>query len=314
MSKRSGKVGNTPAGTPSSGKPYQSPAPKLKLNDNTGEIWTKLEEALLKQSESIKNSLTLIISESEERLSKKIDDEIATLKSSIEDMNKRIRIIKTQLITVDTIKQENEQLKQQLNQHNDSINNILKRLEETEEKHKQKEISSDALLQGVPFLPQENLRLMFDNMCAQVGGLQPPSLKNIFRLKTQNNNNYPHAPIVIKFLSPTDKSMVLRSIANHRKTSQQPLRLRDLGFNDNDNNNRAVFIHECLTVKNRSLLQTALKLKRDNKLFSVFTMRGIVHIKKTSKERPTMINNAEDLAIFAADLTTTNDNEADYKD
>lgn len=303
MSGKRNRQSYSPSDKKQLGTHVQAPKQQKKLssNENTEEIWTKLEAALLKQSESITSLLTLKIAESEERLSKKIDADIAALKFLIDDVNKRLSILESNQDVIETVRQENQELKGQIKKHEEEINNIITCMERNEEKHQQREIMSHALLHGVPLLPTENLKLIFNNLCVNIGGHQPPSLQSIFRLKSTSTS--PHPPILIKFLSPHDKSFVLRSIANYRKTTKQQPCLRDLGFDDCVNS--AVFIHECLTVKNRSLLQYALKMKKEDKLFSVYTMRGRVYVKKSRNENAILIENADLTATSTTKQTTT---------
>lgn len=77
--------------------------------------------------------------------------------------------------------------------------------------------------------------------------------------------------------SPYDKNFFLKSFANYRKENKNFFFcLRDIGF-DSD---QKFFVNVNLTLSNFNILRAAVSLKRERCIHSVFTMRGLVYIKK----------------------------------
>lgn len=270
-----------------------SPEPKQAKNTyTTSNTDMSHEEALRKQSEYIISLLSSKIEKFEERIMSKIDTDISKLKISIDDVTNRIKTIETKLTEIDVIKEENNSLKAQLKQHDDALRKIITRIERNEEMNLYKQTESDALVHGLPLLQNEDLKLSFNHLCKTLE-IKPLIIRDIFRIKT--NKFALNPPVIIKFLSPRDKSTLLRSISYYRTKSKKALTLRDFGHTSDN----AVYIHECLTQRNRSLLQSAIKMKNEGQLFSAFTMRGFVYVKKNRNDKAIFVENNDILIDFA---------------
>uniref|UniRef100_A0A182WI82 Uncharacterized protein n=1 Tax=Anopheles minimus TaxID=112268 RepID=A0A182WI82_9DIPT len=73
------------------------------------------------------------------------------------------------------------------------------------------------------------------------------------------------------------------------------LALLDLGYNDSEGR---VFVSENLTRGNVSLKAEAMRLKRDGKIKSVFTVNGQIYVKRTVDHRPELVTSSVDLLLL----------------
>uniref|UniRef100_A0A182PEZ8 Uncharacterized protein n=1 Tax=Anopheles epiroticus TaxID=199890 RepID=A0A182PEZ8_9DIPT len=73
------------------------------------------------------------------------------------------------------------------------------------------------------------------------------------------------------------------------------LALRDLGYDGPDGR---VFVSENLTRGNVSLKAEAMRLKRDGKIKSVFTVNGQIYVKRTVDHRPELVTSSVDLLLL----------------
>lgn len=288
-------------------KKQKKKSPEDNTSTDTMEMFLKFEKAIHVQTELI----TSQIADFEKRITVKMDTDVAELKSSIEGLNARMSMLESKQTEIEPLKEENRKLKQQIQKLGEEIKTVSIHMDAYKEEQQQKETICDALLHGVPLLPTENLLLIFTQLCNKLK-CTPPTIKSIFRLKSKHETAAP--PIVIKFFSQHDKLLVLRSIANHRKITNKQLHLDDLGLGNVKATLKSnVYLHESLTIKNRSLLQQALKAKRDKKLFSVFTIRGLVYIKKSKDEDAKLFQSTDDLPDSAT-MTQTTTNTATEDD
>lgn len=76
---------------------------------------------------------------------------------------------------------------------------------------------------------------------------------------------------------------------------KRDLRLKHIGL---DSDHR-IYVNENLTVAARKLKVLALNLKRAGKLATVYTKRGVVHVKKTAEDSSVAIQREEDLSRFS---------------
>uniref|UniRef100_A0A182MNJ1 Uncharacterized protein n=1 Tax=Anopheles culicifacies TaxID=139723 RepID=A0A182MNJ1_9DIPT len=73
------------------------------------------------------------------------------------------------------------------------------------------------------------------------------------------------------------------------------LALQDLGYGGSDGR---VFVSENLTRGNVSLKAEAMRLKRDGKIKSVFTVNGQIYVKRTIDHRPELVTSSVDLLLL----------------
>lgn len=293
-------------------KPSPSPLSKTlnKTMDDSSKIWSKMDEHLQKQSEVIISLLSNRMAEMETRISQQIESQIAEIKNDISDINKRVtqievsqtnliaenELLKTEMFhlksTISDVKAELSQstsnCKTEMNEFEVEIN----WLKTTLETHENRLIACDAIINGIPFSPNENLKTIFHKLCLSLE-IQPPTANKIFRTRPTKDTR--DSAIILKFGSPYDKNTLLRSIAVFRKQNGRQICLREVGMDSE----KPIFIRECLTRKNHYLLQAALKLKKHKQLSSVFTARGLVYVKRKQKYEAVHIDNNDDLSRVA---------------
>uniref|UniRef100_A0A182KFJ1 Uncharacterized protein n=1 Tax=Anopheles christyi TaxID=43041 RepID=A0A182KFJ1_9DIPT len=73
------------------------------------------------------------------------------------------------------------------------------------------------------------------------------------------------------------------------------LALQDLGYGGSDGR---VYVSENLTRGNVSLKAEAMRLKRDGKIKSVFTVNGQIYVKRTVDHRPELVTSSVDLLLL----------------
>lgn len=136
------------------------------------------------------------------------------------------------------------------------------------------ERSNDLLLFGVPYYPAEDLRGHLRLICAQLGFSEKNlPLIHVKRLSKTTIKAGSKAPIMIRFAFKNQRRDFFR-----RYLSTLDLSLHHLGFQ----NEERIYLDENLTKLGRSIKVAALKMKRDGKLYSVYTNDGIVHIRTTA--------------------------------
>ena len=157
-------------------------------------------------------------------------------------------------------------------------------------------VASDLRINGIPCLANENLREVFDNICCTLN-INTPEVKTIFRLQNKNNknkNNSQDAVIMAKLMSPYDKNFFLKTLSGFRKSNKTHLMLKHIGLKSNT----PIFINEHLNAHNDKIFQSALNMKKDHHLQSVFTMRGLVYVKNSITDKPICVEHLGRLDEF----------------
>ena len=155
-------------------------------------------------------------------------------------------------------------------------------------------VAADLRIHGIPIVQTENLLDIFKELCS-VLKTSPPPVVNIRRLPANRKSTSASDPdIIIQLGSPQDKNNFLRTAAKHIRDTGNPLRLRDLGF-DSD---QPFYINEQLTAANHKILKHAIRFKRQEQLFSVFTRRGLTHVKISDKSNVISIQSIEQLNLL----------------
>ena len=154
------------------------------------------------------------------------------------------------------------------------------------------QISSDAVLVGVPFIEEENLNVVFDNLCKAVDTDTPP-LKSIFRLKqhpTSEQNSSYDGTIIIKFVEPHAKNNLLKCCFKRFKETNSALSLRDISIPSDSK----IYLNESLTKFNFLLQRNALKMKNTKLISTAHTKNGQVFV-RTLRGDSKLITCMEDL-------------------
>lgn len=144
-------------------------------------------------------------------------------------------------------------------------------------------VACELRIDGIPYYDCENPYMIFCSICESLN-IETPNVKAIYRLKTRSNIIAP--TILVKLSSPYEKNYVLKSISNYRRRNKDLLRLFLLNFDSN----APFYINENLSQTNYKIFNKALKMKKDGTVFSVFTVRGIVHVMKGEMDKAVRID------------------------
>lgn len=125
--------------------------PKVRKNSSKANSkTTSMENPVMhcsKQSELVSNMLSSKLLESEQRIFKKIEEEVAMIKSQIANIDVRVTKLESSQTLIDTLKKEVVELKRMI------------------DVQENRAVAADALLYKVPCSPDENLKSMFNHLC-----------------------------------------------------------------------------------------------------------------------------------------------------
>lgn len=208
-----------------------------------------------------------------------INNKLTECKTELLNMfDKSFSIIKTELKNVTERVQQLETAADSIKSMQIEITSLKTKLKLQENKN----VACELRLSEIPYKENENLYLLFEKICNSIN-ITVPAVKTIYRLQNANNkkkNNSKDAVIIVKMWSPYDKNYFLKSFANYRKINKGfNFCLKHLG----ESSNNKFFVNENLTQYNYTILRAAIKLKKENRLHSAFSMRGLVYIKKTAE-------------------------------
>ena len=245
---------------------------KKELIAHSDDSFKKLSRELSKFENQL-NKIESVVSELETKLVAKIEAEVEVVNNKVRKLEDKIISIESQLQALDKRCCEIDEIR--LKVHNDS--NL-----------KEKEITSDAVIFGIPFISGESLKSVFNLICHNIN-FQPPQIKDVFRIKPKTSEK--HGLVIIKFFSPYDRNRVLKAFGdfrrqNHSAVSFQP-EWMDVPVN--------IFIHESLKPDTRKLLQAAIIEKRNKKIFNVFSLRGVIHVRLHKGSESISISSLDEL-------------------
>lgn len=271
-----------------------------RLSDSPLRLLQIVDKRLEKQADEINKQLRELFEESEARLlnqlEKRFCEKLSEIRVDLDDVRERVSKLE---IEVDVNKKlhENEltEIKADLAavmNKGENINTVsgedieLKtELTNLRRKIMQQEntaVASELRIDGIPYYDQENPYMIFCTMCSSLN-IETPNVRAIYRLRNGKKSAAP--TILVKLFSPYDKNYLLKSVSNYRRRNKDLLRLFLLNFDAND----PFYINENLSQTNYQIFNKALKLKRENRLVSVFTVRGIVHVMKEEADQPLRI-------------------------
>ena len=271
--------------------------------------------------------LKSINSDMDKLVQRKIDDLLNRLTKDLQDLRtdflKQLTTIENNLFaliteantSVDALKDRVKILESRLESESLTIVND-EDLQKRCDVYERREVSSDAVLLGIPELHNENITSIYNYICNAIE-CTPPPLNAAFRIKMRNKNSLHNSPIVLKFGAPHERNMVLKCIANFHKNNQRQLKLEDIGFkvqakkNDDDDTSQRnnIYLQASLTPRNRSYFKQAMRLKQNGLLFSVFTRSGSIFVKEREDSDSLLINNNAIMKALADKATTTNHDE-----
>lgn len=134
---------------------------------------------------------------------------------------------------------------------------------------------NELIVSGVPHIPGENVAAYFKDMWKQVGLPENPApLVDVRRLKTGTQGD---GLILLQFALRNNRDDFYSCYLRKRD-----LKLQHLGMNST----RRFYVNENLAVPARKIKKAALELKKSGKLSSVYSKKGIVHVKRTADQQP----------------------------
>lgn len=237
----------------------------------------QMEARLQTHVEKIVGDLANKLQLLESTLFQKIEKEISLFNERAKVLENRLTSVESELKVIDTLNKE--------------ISVLKSKLDNTQFVNKP-DLSTDAIIFGIPFEDSENLRSVFNQISHGIDFL-PPQIRDIFRIrpKTVNNNN---SVVVIKFYTPYDRNRVLKAFSEYRRKIKSSIHLRALGFNWDS----TFKIYESLDPENRRLLQIAHRYRRDGKLNNVFSSRGKVFVRAAKNSEAVLITDEVNFAAI----------------
>lgn len=278
--------------------------PRISDNLSSTRMWSKLSDKIDRQYDLLRelneNTRKQII-ECEERIVKSFELKLLIIEKEISDFKEKICGLETVAGEVNTLKKELTMAMDTINRleseynENRVLKNDIENLKLKVQRQENNTVASDLRLNGVPYVENENLLRIFNDIC-KVLNTTTPAIKSIFRLRNQNNkreNISPDAVIIVRMWSPYDKNFFLKTLSIFKKNNKDfNFRLRHIGFNSDS----PLFVNENLTQTNYQILQAAVRLKRQKRIHSAFTIRGMVHIKQHPDDRAFRIDEIDQLS------------------
>ncbi|XP_041448472.1 uncharacterized protein LOC121404026 [Drosophila obscura] len=198
------------------------------------------------------------MNEAEERLLSLLTGKLNSMAGEIQNLTQRVQFLESRLGETQNLTKKVEDLEAQL---------LLKL-----DAQAKANVACDLRIHGVPYVEGEKLKHIFNNLCLSLNHTPAPAIRDIYRMRP--NKNLSHSivdPIIIvKLERVRDKAALLRNIA-------------------------PVYVNEQLTRENYQIFREALKMKKHRKLQSVFTRRGMVHVKVTQESEIWEVLKIEDL-------------------
>lgn len=234
----------------------------------------KFEQRILKEFErNLTNVKLEIVNDVKAELRNELKDIFESLNNDINDLKMRIE----KLESTDTV--------------NSQLQNNIKDLNIRILQQENLVVSSDLRISGIPEYDGEHLPSLFNNICKSLN-VSNVNLQTIYRVKNfKNIRGIKDGPIVAKLQTPFEKNYILKVITDYKRNLKKQLNLRQIGFESDV----PFYIHENLTPFNHRILKSALRLKKDKQIKSVYTIRGIVYIKMLDSESPVCLKTFDEL-------------------
>lgn len=217
-----------------------------------------------------------LIKESEERILTVIENKIDNVKLEPNTISERVTQLELKSSEALHMKDEIIELKRKILKQENSV------------------VASSIRIAGVPYLANENLNTIFEDICNSLE-IPTPQIENIYRLKKIYKDNKPYNPtdevIVVKLNSPFDKNFLLKTISKYCRNNKTTLCLNQAGFDSNE----PFYLNENLTPHNHRIFKKALSMRKERQIKSTFTLRGMVYVKKNDSDDPILIEFIEEL-------------------
>ena len=193
----------------------------------------------------------------------------------------------------------------EVQQLHSTINNLHARLS----KQESYAVAANLRIVGIPQEDNENLVTIFGKISETIN-ITAPAVVAAYRMKHKQNKKRnkqrlaSDTSIIIKLRSEDEKINFLKSIITFKKNSNLTnLNLSHAGFNSQ----APIFINECLSKNNYNILSNAIAYKKQKRLRSVFTLRGVVHVKVNEQDEPFRVETTQKLEVLIGNLAGGDD-------
>lgn len=267
--------------------------PRLSEYDSYTRLWQIIDKRMSKHNDTICEKIDEKIRESEKRIVDIFEKKFDEIRKDLNDITKRVDALETVSSEVIVIAKEVNNLKSV--SHDVSVlKREIDQLKIELDKHENATVACDIRMNGVPYVDNEDLPRMFHNMCESLQ-INTPPVKSIFRLRyTRSGRNNVDPTIIVKFATPYQRNLILKSISNFIRRQKEPLKLYILGFDANV----PFYVNENLTPLTYGIFLQALRLKRDKLIDAVYTKRGKVNIKPQNSDEFRQVSSIEDIKKF----------------
>lgn len=250
--------------------------PRLAHTESPLKLITIMDKRFDKMTEQLEHIIQTKLNEYKDDLLCEIDKRLNIVKSGLQEVTDRVTKLETVAANVISMQDEINMLKKQIKRQENNA------------------VSSELRLNEIPYYENEDLMQVFSDIC-NVINISVPAIRSIYRLQNQNNKNKTNskdAVIIVKMWSPYDKNFFLKSFSNFRKLNKDFFYcLRDIGYNSDNK----FYVNENLTQQNFNILRAANRLKRNKRVYSAFSMRGLVYIKKDANDKIIQIDDISQL-------------------
>lgn len=207
------------------------------------------------------------------------------LRESEERIIKRMESLDGKIAAVSERVSRLEQCMPDINVFNDDIAKLKLYIEKQENSL----VANELRIQGIPKYENEQLHAIFETICKSTN-IHMPTVTSIRRLNSFRLRDNKIDPVIcVKLSAPFEKNAFLKSLADFRRKSNDVLRLTNAGFNSD----QPFYINEALTKLNHDILKEAVSLKKKQQLWSVFTRRGRIYVKRNKTDTAICMENKE---------------------
>lgn len=147
--------------------------------------------------------------------------------------------------------------------------------------------ANDLIVSGIPFVQGEDLMSYFNTWCSSLGYSEEHlPMVDVRRLigRSSNASNAPN--ILIQFAITVQRNDFYARYLRSRR-----LVLSDIGFSVN----KRIYVNENLGPAARAIRSKALRMKKDGRLYTVFTRNGAVYVKRNEEDRGIAVKSSEEL-------------------
>ncbi|XP_039429409.1 uncharacterized protein LOC128093290 [Culex pipiens pallens] len=235
----------------------------------------------------------LTTSDPEEEPVQSLDELFSRMKTMFEKTNARIENCKSDLQSEFAVLREDmQQFKTECSNNVNKLSADLSKTRDNVSLNYERILVcgklNDLLLSGVPYQSSENISNYVRSVSLALGysDQDRPLIytKRLARLPIADGTA---PPLLLQFTFRAARDEFYR-----RYLSSRNLSLSHLGFSVN----KRIYLNENLTELARSIKGSALKMKKDGKLHSVFTKDGFVQVKDRAEDEARPVHSVEQLA------------------